>query len=106
MAISGDQSYEKKVINEENKQLIYFTERSQTERNAEVSNKLFLNLSIKEILQNMSLVFVSIINELVSGQAHNMSDYIMIFFKESRMIYVGLVVLFVAFSIYIVDVTQ
>jgi len=105
MAIPSDQSYIKKVIDVENKQLTYFTEKSQTELNKEESHKLFFNLSIKQILENISAVFVAIVNELVSGQDNSFKDYIMIFFKDNRMIYIGLLIIIVAFFIYIVDIT-
>jgi hypothetical protein len=106
MAIPMDksnESYIKRVISEEDRKLTYFTER---DRNRPEDDRLFINLSIKEVLHGMSIAFINIINDIVSGQQASMSDYIMAFFKGDRMIYVGLLLILVAFSIYIIDITS
>ena len=90
-------------MDHENEKLAYYTEISQRQQDQEESDKLFLNMSIKEILAKVSTVFIEILGELL--HARSMKDVIVAVFKADRMIYIGLIVIFIAFSMYIVDIT-
>ena len=103
---SNNEHYERKVMKAEGEQLAYYTTVANQEQSEKMQEKLLLNLSIREILRNMSMVFVAIITEITSGVVHSPRDLLYILFKENRMMYIGLVMVFVAFSIYVIDITS
>ena len=102
--ITKDQSYESKVTDIEGKKLQYYTENAQSAQRAE--KKVFTDLSLKTIFQNVSFTLIAIINDILAGQIKKPSDVIMVLFKEDRMIYLGLIIMTIAFCIYIIDITS
>ena len=100
------QSYERLVHKNEEQQLAYYSEKANIEMENNEDGKLFLNMSIRDILKGVSLTFIDVINDLVSGKAKNSKDLIKILFKSDRMIYVGVLIILIAFGIYIVDITS
>lgn len=103
MALSNtdELAYEQHVIQGEKNNLRYYTERDNKKQDKEVMDGLFINLSLREIMNKWSLTFVNIINDLMNG---NLGVYVL--FKDDRMIYLGLTALFIAFSVYIIDITN
>ena len=99
--VSYIMEYEKEVINKEENVLEYY---KQVTKDDSQQQTLFIDLTFRQILTNTSFVFVSIINDILS--AKTFSDFIMAFLKEGRMIYIGLIILFIAFAIYIIDISQ
>lgn len=100
------QTFERKVINAENQKLTYYTEKANKAAAEQKTENLFINLSVKEILSNLSAAFVGILNDLMTPETPlSVSTVLHILTKEDRLIYVGLVLLFVAFSIYLIDIT-
>lgn len=98
--------YVQRIEQSEKDQLTYLTDRTnQTELKRE-DQALLLNLSISQILQNLSSTFVEILNDILGGNWTGARGFIMIFFKGDRMIYVGLLALFCAFCIYLIDITS
>uniref|UniRef100_A0A6C0J4F0 Uncharacterized protein n=1 Tax=viral metagenome TaxID=1070528 RepID=A0A6C0J4F0_9ZZZZ len=83
----------------------YYSEISNKDRSIEEGNHLLLNLSLREILAKWSETFVNIINEITSGNKNDLRSIISIFVKGDRMIYVGLTLIMIAFSIYLIDIT-
>ena len=100
------QRYERMVHKHEEDQLAYYTEKANVEKNIEEDKKLFLNMSIRDILKQMSITFVDIITDLTSGKATNLRDILKILFKEDRMVFIGVLILLISFGIYIVDITN
>ena len=94
-------SYQRAVELNEQDTLTYYTERANAKRSTDQA--LFVNLTLKQIIQNISQTFIDIINELVSGELTK-ERLIMVFFKEDRMVYIGSLLVIVAFVIYVTDI--
>lgn len=99
-------SYERAVEQHKNDRLTYYTQRSNLNQEALESDKLFVNLSLKQITQGISKTFIEIINELVSGEIHSGSQLLISLFRADRMIYIGALLVLIAFAIYITDIVS
>lgn len=99
-------SYEREVIEQEGKKLEYYTERANEKREDTAEGMLFIHMSLQEILTKLSTTIINIINEISEGKANTLNGFMMVLFAGDRMIYVGLVILFLSFSIYIIDITS
>lgn len=99
-------AYEQHVLKGEQKQLKYYAERSNQQQEQHEQDQLLVNMSIKQILMNWSQTFVNILTDLATGQITGVRSLITTLFKEDRMIYVGLTMILIAFSMYIVDITS
>jgi hypothetical protein len=97
-----DPTFQKKVIDVENAKLTYYTEKAKEETSRGQEEKLFINMSLGQIMANISRTFIDIINELMTKGP---GDLLQILGREDRMIYVGIIILFITFCIYIVDIT-
>ncbi len=104
--MADSQTFERKVLETEKQNLTYYTEKANKAATQQKTENLFINLSIKEILVNLSKTFVGILNDLMTPGNLTGGRIIEILFKEDRMIYVGLLILFIAFSIYLIDITS
>jgi hypothetical protein len=100
------QNYERLVHKNEEEQLAYYSEKANIEKDNMSDEKLFLNMSIRDILKGVSVTFIDLINDLVAGKAKNSKDLVKILFRGDRMIYVGVITILIAFGIYIVDITS
>jgi hypothetical protein len=103
MSTPDPQTFERKVLEAETQKLSYYTEKANTEAAQQKKENLFIHLSVKEILMNLSRSFVNILNDLMAPGGT--SNIISILTKEDRLIYVGLILLFIALSIYLIDIT-
>jgi len=100
-------NFEQQALKHESANLKYYTSKANEEQEQERENKYITNLSLTEIASNISLTFILIINELLdSNITKDTNSVINIFFKDNRMLYIGLTVLLVAFGIYIIDITS
>jgi hypothetical protein len=105
--VSGeDNGYERMVEFNEGEQLTYYKDRTNQSQESEERGKLFINLSVSEILRGISRTFIDIIDELVNGKVHNVSSLLTTFFRGDRMIYVGILFVMIGFAIYIIDITS
>ena len=93
-------------IREEQRRLNYFTDKSNEEIKQGVEHKVFLNLSVVELFQRFATIMIAIMDELIKIDSQTtMSDFVLIFIKEDRLIYVGLLFIMIAISIYFLDLT-
>lgn len=99
-------SYQRKVEQHENDQLTYYTQRANVEQEQEETGKLFVNLSVKQIIQGLAQTIIDIVNDLVSGEIKDAKGLVAIFFYGDRMIYLGVLLVLVAFSVYLIDITS
>ena len=97
--------FEKRAIVEEEKQLKYYSVKADNEQTNITEKKLLLNMSIIEIMGNISQTIIDILNELCDIQHLTIKEIIIIFFKDDRMIYLGLVAIFISLSLYLIDIT-
>ena len=109
MSVSTEeaQTFQRKVLTAEKEKLSYYTEKTNKEVSQEKTENLFMNLSLRQILLNLSNAFINILNDLLEpGASKSPKDILNILTKEDRMIYLGLVLLFFAFSMYLIDITS
>jgi hypothetical protein len=102
----GSETFQRRVLNIEKEKLTYYTEKSTKLKNEEVMHNLFIHLSIFEILKNTSKTLIKIIDDLLNYKIYNMKDVLTIFTKDDRLIYLGIIMLFISFSLYIIDLFQ
>lgn len=101
-----DKTYERAVAQHERDQLVYYTKKADTDQGTEEDNKLFANMSLKQIIKGISQTFIDIINEIVSGEIKTLSHLVVTLFREDRMIYVGVLCVMIAFAFYMIDITS
>lgn len=106
MSVPHNPSYERAVIEQESDRLTYYTQRANLEQEQTEENMLFVNLSIKQIFEGISRTFINLINEIVSGQVKSFNQLLIAVFREDRMIYIGVLLVFIAFAIYLTDITS
>lgn len=99
-------SYQRKVEQHEKDQLTYYTDRANAKKEQEESSKLFVNLSVKQIIQGLSSTIIDIVNDLVSGEVQTFKGLIAVFFYGDRMIYLGVLLVLLSFTIYLIDITS
>ena len=100
-------NYQKEAILQEKNHLKYYTEQANAEVVQQQEDNRFINLSIKQILMNLSATLIAILNESLDSKNHrDIGSFITIFFKEDRMIYIGILLLLIAIGFYIVDITK
>lgn len=104
MALANDQAYEQHVESNEYHKLRYYTEKANLKREEYTEDNLFINLSLREILGKLSSTFIDILTELTTVKITSIKDIVIIFFTGDRMIYIGLMLLIIAFFIYLLDI--
>jgi hypothetical protein len=103
--------YEKQKIAEQYNRLYIRSKEENEERNKLKTNKKIYNLSLSELVNNASLVYMNVLNELIIFFTNPMekkdwNKFVNIFINSDNMIYVGLLIVVVSFFLWIIDVTQ
>ena len=99
--------YEIDTLSTEQRRLKYFSDKTNDENNEKTQKETFINLSIVEIFRRLSQVIIAIINDLIIVNKNTpKSEIILIFTKQDRLIYIGLLILIICLSMYIVDITN
>lgn len=102
--------YEKLKLAEQYNKL-YLNSMSESEKLASIEeNKKVYNMSFKDLAQNASKVYIQIINELTNyltyNDERNLNQLGNILSKGENMIYIGLLVILISFSLWLIDVTS
>lgn len=74
-----------------------------------VENKKIFNLSLNDLFKNTSVTLSDLLNDLVIyyNQDHKtLNEFILIFTKEQRLIYLGLLIVLFAFSLWLIDISR
>ena len=98
------QTFETRVLETEGQKLKYYSEKTNRMEDLKENEKLFINLSLKDILINISSSVISIINEIIEKGIKTPHDLITIIGRGDRLIYVGIIILFITFGVYVVDI--
>jgi hypothetical protein len=101
---TDSETFQRKVLETENQKLTYYTEKANKSASEEKTENLFINLSLKQIFINLTTAFVGILNDILTP-GFEFRNILSVLTKEDRLIYVGMVILFVSFSIYLIDIT-
>ena len=103
------QQYSDPLMREQQK-LKYYTDKDNEENKNKEAKITIENMTIMEVLQNISLTFNAIIGEILNMEKNNVSvtayNVLDIFFKDDRPLYIGLVILLTCIDIFIIDVTS
>jgi pantothenate kinase type III len=103
------QQYSDPLMREQQK-LKYYTDKDNEENKNKEAKRTIENMTIMEVLQNISLTFNAIIGEILNMEKNNVSvtayNVLDIFFKDDRPLYIGLVILLTCIGIFIIDVTS
>ncbi len=103
--------YEKQKIAEQYNKLYQISKEENDARNALKVNKRIYNLSLKELVHNASLVYMNVMNELIifftsPSNERDWNQFAHIFVQSEHMIYIGLLIVVVAFMLWVIDVSQ
>jgi hypothetical protein len=103
--------YEKQKIAEQYNRLYIQSKEENESRNKLKINKRIYNLSLKELVQNASLVYMNVLNELIifftnPAEKKDWNKFAYIFVDSENMIYIGLLIIAIAFALWVIDVTQ
>ena len=74
-----------------------------------IENKKIFNLSLKDLFKNTSVTLSDLLNDLVIyyNQEHKtLNEFILIFTKQQRLIYLGLLFILFAFSLWLIDISK
>jgi hypothetical protein len=74
-----------------------------------VEDKKIFNLSIYDLFKNSSVVLSNLLNDIVvfiNQKDKTLNSFFLIFTKRERLIYVGLLVVFIAFALWLIDVSK
>ena len=100
-------NYEKIKLSEEYNQL-YSNEYRENKRNQELyENKKIYNLSLNELVKNSSEVYMKIISEFsnyLQKKNKTINELGLIFTKNDRLLYVGLLILVISFCLWIINI--
>ena len=72
-------------------------------------NQRFYNLSLKQILNNLSLTLIKIMNEIsiyMEKSDRTTKELIDIFTKDDRMIYVGILLIILSLGIFFINISS
>jgi hypothetical protein len=106
---SSDQltQFELNTLKQQYRKLKYYSDTADSELAQKEEEKVFINLSLVELFRNLSVVIISIINELLAiNDKTTFADLVYIFVREDRLVYLGLLIMMIAFAIYIVRITE
>lgn len=99
--------FETKAMEEQQRRLKFFTDKTNEELQQKQEEELFINLSLVQLFSKMSSTIITIINELLEiNQETRFNDILYIFVKENRLIYIGMLFVIIALAIYLIDVTS
>lgn len=72
-----------------------------------INKKPFMDLSLREILNNIAKTFMDIINDLLNLKSYHLkNDILPIFTKKDRLIYLGIILIMISLFIYFVFVSD
>lgn len=98
--------FEMKSMEEQQRKLNYFSDTTNTEINQQQEEELFINLSLSNLFSKMSSTIIVIINELIKiNSKTTFNEILYIFIKNDRLVYIGILLVIIAFAIYLVDIT-
>ncbi len=102
--------YEKLKLAEQYNKLAVNSLRDTNKLKEETENLKVYNMSLKMLVQNASNTYIQIINELSNYYTYNdkrsLNQIGYILTKGENLIYIGLLVLMIAFSMWLIDITS
>jgi hypothetical protein len=98
--------FEVDSMKQDQRRLTYFSDEANIQNEQKQEDELFINLSLVTLCRNLSATIIAMINDLLAiNQNTRLNDIILIFVKGDRLVYLGILMVMIALSIYIVDIT-
>jgi len=94
-------SLEESNIDYESKKLKKLSEKENEKIEEEIYNKKYLNLNLQDLYQNFMQTMIDILDDFMKKK-----PLLEIFTKEDRLFYLGILVMFVSFCLYLIDITK
>tara|TARA_Y200000002_G_C22482711_1_gene579441 strand:- start:239 stop:613 length:375 start_codon:yes stop_codon:yes gene_type:complete len=101
--------YEKYQLKQQYNKLYTNSEIENDKNKQERMNQRFYNLSLKQILNNLSLTLIKIMNEIsiyMEKSDRTTKELIDIFTKDDRMIYVGILLIILSLGIFFINISS
>ena len=74
-----------------------------------IENKKIFNLSLNDLFKNTSVTLSDLLNDLViyyNQDNKTLNELILIFTKKQRLIYLGLLIVLLSFSLWLIDISK
>lgn len=101
--------YQKLKLAEQYNELYSKQFTSNIENEKIIENKKIFNLSLNDLFKNTSVTLSYLLNDLViyyNQDYKTLNEFILIFTKEQRLIYLGLLIVLFAFSLWLIDISR
>lgn len=101
--------YEKYQLNEQYKKLYRNSEIENINNEKKKENERFYNLSLKEIFNNLIKTIVDIINDLsiyIEEKNNTIENLLNIFTKETRLIYIGILLIIISLMLFFINISS
>jgi hypothetical protein len=89
---------------------LYSKQYQENEKQKEIKeNKNIYNMSIYTLIKNSSKVSMDILEDLtiyISQKNKNLNNFFIIFTKDDRLIYVGILFIILSFSLWFIDISK
>ena len=90
------------TLEHERRRLTYFSSIA-NDKNKEKDSLNFTDLTLKHIFKNISQTFIGILNDISELNRFDLREFLGIFVKGDRIIYIGLLIVMISFISYLVD---
>ena len=103
--------YEKMMITRQYNKLYEMSKIENDKQSQDFKNERFYNLSFSQLGTNLSITFMDMLNEFVvymneNSEVRKTNDLFIIFTKEGRLIYVGIILIFASIMLYFISVSS
>lgn len=103
--------YEKMMISRQYNKLYEMSKIENKKQKQDFKNERFYNLSFSQLGTNLSITFMEILNEFVvymneESEVRTTNDLLIIFTKEGRLIYIGIILIMASIMLYFISVSS
>ena len=101
--------YDKLMLTKQYDKLYKMSEKATAEAEKHKYESRIYNLSLNQIAHIMAQTMIEILNDLVSyinQEDKTFQQFIMIFIRDDRLIYVGIFIILIAFLLYFIDLSS
>jgi len=74
-----------------------------------IENQKIFNLSLNNLFKNASITFSDLLNDLIiyyNQKNKTLNEFILIFTQQQRLLYLGLLIVLLAFSLWLIDISK
>ena len=97
----SEKTFNQESSEKQEQKLDILSEISNNETKINLNKKKYLNLNLKDLYQNLMQTMIDILDDFMERK-----PLIEIFTKEDRIFYLGILVIFFSFCLYLIDLTS